>query len=61
MPQEICAKKLDVLVADCYGRNPEVKCDCCTVCCAGLPQMVCVDPATGKKVDNVYKEKGKKH
>jgi hypothetical protein len=55
MPKEICDRKLEALIADCYGRNPEVQCDCCTVCCAGLPSMVCVDTKTGKKVEgNVY-------
>ena len=54
MPKEICAMKLDSLVADCHGRNPEVKCDCCTVCCQGLPAMICVDQQTGKQVDEVY-------
>lgn len=50
MPQEICDKKLDALIADCHGRNPEVKCDCCTVCCAGLPLLACFDPKTGKQM-----------
>jgi hypothetical protein len=47
MPREICALKLDELVADCLGHNPEVRCDCCTRCCKGLPEMKCVDVATG--------------
>ncbi|GKY94317.1 hypothetical protein MPSEU_000397500 [Mayamaea pseudoterrestris] len=47
MPKEICALKLDELVADCLGPNPEVRCDCCTRCCKGLPEMKCVDVATG--------------
>mmetsp|Transcript_24089 Transcript_24089/g.56961 ORF Transcript_24089/g.56961 Transcript_24089/m.56961 type:complete len:332 (+) Transcript_24089:93-1088(+) len=51
MPKEICDKKLNVLIADCLGRNPEVRCDCCTHCCAGLPVMACVDKKTGKEVD----------
>mmetsp|Transcript_35093 Transcript_35093/g.99862 ORF Transcript_35093/g.99862 Transcript_35093/m.99862 type:complete len:313 (-) Transcript_35093:55-993(-) len=51
MPKEICDKKLDMLVADCYGKKPEVKCDCCHVCCEGLPSMICVDQKTGKMVD----------
>ncbi|KAG7341551.1 leucine rich repeat LRR-containing protein [Nitzschia inconspicua] len=51
MPKEICAKKLDALIADCHGKKPEVKCDCCTVCCEGMPNMICVDQKTGKRVD----------
>jgi hypothetical protein len=54
MPKEICDRKLDTLVADCYGRNPEVRCDCCTVCCQSLPGMLCVDNKTGAKVESVY-------
>lgn len=53
MPREICERKLDRLVADCYGKNPEVKCDCCTHCCQGLPKMICVDMKTGKAVESV--------
>jgi hypothetical protein len=51
MPKEICAKKLDTLVADCHGKKPEVKCDCCTICCEGMPSMTCFDQKTGKRVD----------
>ena len=47
MPREICNMKLDELVADCLGPNPEVRCDCCTICCKGLPEMKCVDVKTG--------------
>ena len=54
MPKEICDMKLDSLVADCHGNTPEVKCDCCTVCCHGLPSMICVDQRTGKQVEQVY-------
>lgn len=50
MPVEICRRNLPVLVADCLGSNPEVRCDCCTVCCRGLPDMICKDVKTGKKV-----------
>lgn len=53
MPKEICDRKLDVLISDCYGRNPEVKCECCTICCEGLPTMFCVDTKTGERVDRV--------
>lgn len=51
MPREICALKLDVLATDCLGSRPEVRCDCCTICCQGLPDLKCVDVKTGKKVD----------
>ncbi|KAL3926264.1 MAG: hypothetical protein SGARI_005665 [Bacillariaceae sp.] len=56
MPKEICDMKhqLKELVADCHGKNPEVKCDCCTVCCQGLPAMYCVDQKTGKAVDRAF-------
>jgi hypothetical protein len=54
MPKEICDLKLEALVADCYGSKPEVRCDCCTVCCQGLPYFGCVDVKTGKAVDQVY-------
>jgi len=50
MPKEICALKLDTLIADCHGMFPEVKCDCCTVCCEGLPVLACFDPKTGQQV-----------
>ena len=50
MPKEICDRKLPVLIADCLGFNPEVRCDCCTVCCKGLPDMKCKDTKTGKVV-----------
>ena len=50
MPAEICRRKLPVLIADCLGSAPEVKCDCCTVCCAGLPHMICKDVKTGQTV-----------
>lgn len=53
MPKEICEKKLDMLVADCHGPKPEVKCDCCHICCQGLPEMICVDQKTGLLVDSV--------
>lgn len=50
MPKEICKRKLPVLIADCLGPKPEVRCDCCTVCCAGLPKMTCQDVKTGETV-----------
>jgi hypothetical protein len=54
MPKEICDKNLDMLVADCHGRNPEVKCDCCHICCQGMPEMICVEKKTGKLVDYAF-------
>ena len=50
MPKEICDMKLETLIADCHGPMPEVKCDCCTVCCEGLPVLACFDPKTGQQV-----------
>jgi len=51
MPKEICASSaMKSLTSDCWGRPQEVSCDCCTVCCQGLPAMVCVDMATKKKI-----------
>lgn len=50
MPAEICQKKLRFLATDCYGRKPEVKCDCCTHCCEGLPYMRCIDMKTKQEV-----------
>mmetsp|Transcript_6169 Transcript_6169/g.12736 ORF Transcript_6169/g.12736 Transcript_6169/m.12736 type:complete len:324 (+) Transcript_6169:77-1048(+) len=50
MPKEICDLKLETLIADCHGSNPEVRCDCCTVCCEGLPVLACFDPKTGQQV-----------
>eukprot|EP00550_Attheya_septentrionalis_P001957 CAMPEP_0198289652 /NCGR_PEP_ID=MMETSP1449-20131203/7765_1 /TAXON_ID=420275 /ORGANISM="Attheya septentrionalis, Strain CCMP2084" /LENGTH=311 /DNA_ID=CAMNT_0043988015 /DNA_START=135 /DNA_END=1070 /DNA_ORIENTATION=- len=44
MPKSICEmKKLDILVADCLGPNPEVICECCTTCCRGVPDPMCQD------------------
>lgn len=51
MPKEVCDLKLDTLIADCHGTFPEVKCDCCTVCCEGLPKLACFDPKTGQQVN----------
>ena len=50
MPKAICEQKLDVLVSDCYGKNKEVKCDCCQICCEGLPHMRCVDMRTNQEI-----------
>jgi Leucine-rich repeat (LRR) protein len=48
MPKEICNLKLPHLVSDCLGARPEVPCECCTVCCQGLPDPKCVDMRTQK-------------
>jgi Leucine-rich repeat (LRR) protein len=51
VPQEICQlPHLKVLITDCLGPKPEVTCDCCTVCCRGLPDMKCADVETGKEI-----------
>lgn len=54
MPKEVCALKLDELVADCLGPRAEIQCDCCTICCKGQMDgtMVrkCVDVKSGKEV-----------
>jgi hypothetical protein len=50
MPREICDLKLNELVSDCLGPAPEVQCDCCTICCRGLPDLKCVRVDTGKEV-----------
>lgn len=53
MPAEVCQLRkgnLEVLIADCLGQKKEVKCDCCTLCCEGLPNMRCVDMATQREV-----------
>lgn len=41
MPKDICALKMEHLVSDCLGARPEVPCDCCSVCCQGLPDPKC--------------------
>jgi Leucine rich repeat len=58
VPADVCklrtAGKLKDLIADCLVTKqtpqPEVSCNCCTVCCAGLPVMKCVDVATGTEI-----------
>jgi hypothetical protein len=50
VPQEICNLRLKELVVDCLGPYPEVACDCCTMCCRGLPDFKCVDTATGQEI-----------
>mmetsp|Transcript_20728 Transcript_20728/g.60282 ORF Transcript_20728/g.60282 Transcript_20728/m.60282 type:complete len:127 (-) Transcript_20728:258-638(-) len=44
IPNGLCKlNHLSVLSADCLGRNAEVKCDCCTICCQGMPDPKCVE------------------
>jgi len=43
MPKEICNLHLQGLTADCLGNRPEVQCDCCLICCQGLPDPKCKD------------------
>jgi hypothetical protein len=43
MPKEICNLHLQGLTADCLGSRPEVVCDCCLICCQGLPDPKCKD------------------
>lgn len=54
MPEEICALKLDELIADCLGPRAEIQCECCTICCKGQMDGTlvrkCVDVKTGKEV-----------
>lgn len=50
VPKEICKLKLKDLIVDCLGPRPEVQCDCCTVCCRGLPDFKCVDQKTGQDI-----------
>ena len=48
---EICARKLPFLVSDCLdGKYKEIVCECCTICCEGLPNMRCYDMKTRKEV-----------
>lgn len=63
MPREICQLRLTLLQADCLalqGHYPEVRCDCCTICCAGLPHMKCVDTQTKKEIKLDMEKKSKK-
>jgi Leucine-rich repeat (LRR) protein len=51
VPEEICQlPNLKVLITDCLGPKAEVTCDCCTVCCRGLPDMKCADVETGREI-----------
>lgn len=49
MPKEICDLKLQHLVSDCLGARPEVPCECCSICCQGLPDPKCRDMGAVKK------------
>lgn len=49
MPKEICDLKLQHLVSDCLGARPEVPCECCSICCQGLPDPKCRDMGAAKK------------
>lgn len=54
VPREICQLRknnvLKELIVDCLGPKPEVACDCCTICCRGLPDFKCVDVQTGLEI-----------
>lgn len=51
VPREICAlRHLTELIVDCLGPKPEVQCDCCTICCRGLPDFKCVDVKSGLEI-----------
>jgi hypothetical protein len=51
VPEEVCKlPNLKELIMDWLGPNAEVVCECCTVCCRGLPEMLCVEVETGKQV-----------
>lgn len=50
VPKEVCKLKLKELVVDCLGPTPEVVCDCCTICCRGLPDFKCVDMRTNQEI-----------
>ena len=49
MPNDICKLKLPHLVSDCLGAKPEVPCECCSICCQGLPDPKCRDMRGGAK------------
>mmetsp|Transcript_19697 Transcript_19697/g.29226 ORF Transcript_19697/g.29226 Transcript_19697/m.29226 type:complete len:327 (-) Transcript_19697:87-1067(-) len=51
VPKQICERKLSFLAADCLdGSHKEVECDCCTICCEGMPNMRCFDQKTKQEV-----------
>jgi hypothetical protein len=59
VPAEVCAlrkKQLTELIVDCLpvGTKAEVTCDCCTICCRGLPDFKCVNVKTGLEIQ--YKQ-----
>jgi len=47
VPKEMCKLRIGHLQADCLGMHPEVKCECCTVCCKGLPTPTCKEVRRG--------------
>jgi len=57
-------KGLEEISADCLGRYPEIACDFCTICCAGLPEAKCMEMKakgrTKKKAQSATKQKRKK-
>uniref|UniRef100_A0A7S1UPJ3 Leucine-rich repeat-containing N-terminal plant-type domain-containing protein n=1 Tax=Grammatophora oceanica TaxID=210454 RepID=A0A7S1UPJ3_9STRA len=50
VPSELCKRRMKSLISDCLGYRPEVICECCTICCAGMPDMMCVDTETKEEV-----------
>jgi len=48
-PKEVCALKPQNFVSDCLGPRPEVQCDCCTICCQGLPDPKCKNMRVSKQ------------
>jgi len=57
IPNEVCKLKVSHLQADCLGAKPEVRCDCCTVCCKGLPTPTCQDVRPGANAAAAKKKK----
>lgn len=58
MPKDVCKMKLQHLVSDCLGARPEVPCDCCSICCQGLPDPKCRDmKASSQKKKNTKTKK----
>ncbi len=49
MPNDVCKLRLPHLVSDCLGAKPEVPCECCSICCQGLPDPKCRDMRGGAK------------
>jgi len=52
VPDEICDRNLSSLVADCLeGEYKEISCDCCNICCEGLPNMRCIDQESKEEIN----------